>query len=73
MTESEILLDISDVGRKLKIPVKTIRNKLSDGSWPLTPIRIGRSLRWRNSAVESLMRGENSDDNVQDLLKNQSA
>ena len=52
------LLDIQDLGIQLKVPVKTIRNKLCNGTWPLRPIRIGRSLRWRQSEVDRLKRGE---------------
>jgi len=52
------LLDINDVSALLKVPVKTIRNKLSDGTWPLDPLRIGRSLRWPEAEVRRVMRGE---------------
>lgn len=52
------LIDIQDLGLQLKIPVKTIRNKLCNGTWPLRPVRIGRSLRWRQSEVDRLKRGE---------------
>lgn len=54
----EELIDIHDLGLQLKIPVKTIRNKLCNGTWPLRPVRIGRSLRWRQSEVDRLKRGE---------------
>ncbi len=52
------LIDIKDLGQQLKIPEKTIRNKLSNGTWPLAPVRIGRALRWRQSLVDRLKRGE---------------
>ena len=52
------LIDINDLSQQLKIPPKTIRNKLSDGTWPLEPVRIGRALRWRQSEVERLKSGE---------------
>ena len=45
------LLDIEELAKHLKIPTKTIRNKLCDGSWPMQPLRIGRALRWRESDV----------------------
>jgi predicted DNA-binding transcriptional regulator AlpA len=45
------LLDIEELAKHLKIPAKTIRNKLCDGSWPMQPLRIGRALRWRESDV----------------------
>ena len=45
------LIDIDDLSGCLKIPAKTIRNKLSNGTWPIQPIRIGRALRWRESDV----------------------
>jgi predicted DNA-binding transcriptional regulator AlpA len=47
----ETLIDINDLARGLKIPLKTIRNKLSNKTWPLPPVRIGRALRWRPSDV----------------------
>ncbi|PLX37827.1 MAG: excisionase [Hyphomicrobiales bacterium] len=47
------LIDIRDLSEQLKVPEKTIRNKLSDGKWPLHPIRIGRCLRWRQSDVDA--------------------
>jgi predicted DNA-binding transcriptional regulator AlpA len=46
------LLDILELAKCLKIPPKTIRNKLSDGTWPMRPLRIGRALRWRESDVD---------------------
>ena len=52
------LIDIKDLGQQLKIPEKTIRNKLSNGTWPLEPVRIGRALRWRQTEVDRLKRGE---------------
>lgn len=54
----DCLIDIKDLGQQLKIPEKTIRNKLSNGTWPLEPVRIGRALRWRQSLVDRLKRGE---------------
>ena len=52
------LIDINDLSTEVKVPVKTIRNKLSNDTWPLKPIRIGRSLRWLQSEVDRLKRGE---------------
>jgi predicted DNA-binding transcriptional regulator AlpA len=46
------LLDINELANLLKIPAKTIRNKLCDGSWLIQPLRIGRALRWRQSDVD---------------------
>jgi predicted DNA-binding transcriptional regulator AlpA len=45
------LLDIQELANRLKIPTKTIRNKLSNGTWPIGPVRIGRALRWRETDV----------------------
>jgi hypothetical protein len=45
------LIDINDLSAELKIPAKTIRNRLSNKSWPIPPIRIGRTLRWRRADV----------------------
>jgi predicted DNA-binding transcriptional regulator AlpA len=57
---SDQLINIDDLGKQLKVPPKTIRNKLSNGTWPLPPIRIGRALRWRQSDVDRLIdRGTN--------------
>jgi len=53
------LLDIRDLSKALKIPEKTIRNKLSDGSWPIEPLRIGKALRWRPEDVEGFIAGPN--------------
>ncbi len=50
---SSHLIDIRDLSEQLKVPEKTIRNKMSEGNWPLQPIRIGRSLRWRQTDVDA--------------------
>jgi predicted DNA-binding transcriptional regulator AlpA len=47
----EPLIDINELGRDLKIAPKTIRNKLSNKTWPIPPIRIGGVLRWRRTDV----------------------
>jgi predicted DNA-binding transcriptional regulator AlpA len=47
----EPLIDINDLSVELKISAKTIRNRLSKKSWPIPPIRIGRTLRWRRADV----------------------
>jgi hypothetical protein len=47
----EPLINIHELSKGLKIPVKTIRNKLSDGTWPIPPVQIGRALRWHPSTV----------------------
>lgn len=52
---ADSLIDINDLAGILKIPAKTIRNKLSDGTWPLTPIRIGKALRWPSSEVDEYL------------------
>jgi predicted DNA-binding transcriptional regulator AlpA len=49
------LLDIKDLEAITKIPTKTIRNKLSNGTWPIAPMRIGKSLRWRHSDVQAFL------------------
>ncbi len=58
---SDYLIDIKDLSEQLKIPPKTIRNKLSNGTWPIPPIRIGRALRWRQSDVDRLVMGKGSE------------
>ena len=52
---ADSLIDIKDLVGILKIPAKTIRNKLSDGTWPLAPIRIGKALRWSTSEVDEYL------------------
>jgi predicted DNA-binding transcriptional regulator AlpA len=54
---SDRLLDIKDLANRLKIHPKTIRNKLSNGTWPIDPVRIGRALRWRESDVAAAIAG----------------
>jgi predicted DNA-binding transcriptional regulator AlpA len=49
------LLDIAELASRLKIPAKTIRNKLCDGTWPIRPLRIGRAVRWRESDVDRVI------------------
>ncbi len=51
----EQLIDIRDLEAILKIPAKTIRNKMSNGTWPIEPLRIGKSIRWRQSDVEAFL------------------
>ena len=54
----DFLIDINDLAQQIKVPAKTIRNKLSNGTWPLPPVRIGRALRWRQAEVDRLKGGE---------------
>ena len=57
----ERLLDINDLAGILKIPAKTIRNKLSNGTWPIRPLRIGKSIRWRTSDNEKFLQLDSKD------------
>ena len=57
-TMNERLIDINDLSKVLKINPKTIRNKLSNGTWPIKPMRVGKLLRWRISDVEAFLSGE---------------
>ena len=52
---ADTLIDINDLAGILKIPAKTIRNKLSDGTWELAPLRIGKSLRWSQADVDTYL------------------
>ena len=54
-TVNERLIDINDLSKVLKINPKTIRNKLSNGTWPIEPMRVGKLLRWRISDVEAFL------------------
>lgn len=58
------LLDINDLAGILKVPAKTIRNKMSDGSWDLPPLRIGKSLRWLQADVEGYLKRLSAQANV---------
>lgn len=60
---NEQLIDINDLADQLKVPPKTIRNKLSNGSWPIEPLRIGKALRWRQSDVNLFIGGGTTADN----------
>ena len=51
------LLNIAGLARMLSISTQTIRQKMSAGTWPLDPIRIGRQLRWHPEAVEQFLDG----------------
>jgi predicted DNA-binding transcriptional regulator AlpA len=57
------LIDIDDLSKALKIPPKTIRNKLCNGTWPIQPVRIGRALRWRESDVSQMIANLTSNPN----------
>jgi len=57
---TEQLIDINDLAAVLKVPAKTIRNKLSNGTWPIEPMRIGKALRWRQSQVDAFIAGGSS-------------
>lgn len=52
---TEQLIDINDLAGILKVPAKTIRNKLSNGTWPIPPLRIGKSIRWRTTDIEQFL------------------
>lgn len=60
---NEQLIDINDLADQLKVPPKTIRNKLSNGTWPIEPLRIGKSLRWRQSVVNAFISGGSASEN----------
>ena len=52
------LLTVRGVARRLIISERTVYNKLSAGTFPIKPIRVGRLLRFRtediNTYIESL-------------------
>ena len=57
---NEQLIDINDLASILKVPPKTIRNKLSNGTWPILPIKIGKALRWRPSDIDMYLSEQQS-------------
>ena len=51
------LLTVKNLADILKISERTIYNKVSDGSFPVKPIRIGRRLlRWRSSDIDRYLK-----------------
>lgn len=51
MTDSDELLDMETLTRKLKVSRTTVYEWRSRGGGPVA-IKVGRSLRWRSSDVE---------------------
>ncbi len=50
------LLTVKDLARKLTISERTIYNGVSNGSFPIKPIRIGRRLlRWRRLDIDEYL------------------
>ncbi len=52
------LLTTREFAELINIPERTLRNKMFDGSWTIQPVRIGRSLRWRESDLDKIVSGE---------------
>jgi excisionase family DNA binding protein len=50
------LLTVKNLAYKLNISERTIYNKLSNGTFPIKPLRVGkRLLRWRTGDVEQYL------------------
>ena len=54
------LLDIKGLAVYMSLSVQTIRNKLSAGTFPICPIRIGRKLLWDKRAVDAYISKKSS-------------
>lgn len=50
------LLTVAEVAGLLRIDQRTLRSLRHERSFP-RPVQVGRSLRWRRSAVERYLRG----------------
>jgi len=46
---------VKELARTLKISPRTIYNKLSNGTFPIKPIRIGRLLRFREEDISEYL------------------
>ena len=51
------LLDFASAAERLGIATKTMRNRLSQGTWPIKPVRIGRRVMWRESDITDVVAG----------------
>lgn len=47
------LLTVRDMARRFIISDRTVYNKVSNGTFPIKPIRIGRLLRFRREDVDA--------------------
>lgn len=57
---SEPLITIKDVARRLNVSQSTVRNKIAAKDWDSIPkpaIKIGRSWRWEIAHVEAFIAG----------------
>jgi predicted DNA-binding transcriptional regulator AlpA len=57
------LIDINELAKIVNLAVQTIRNQLSNGSFPIPPKKIGGALRWDSRDVEKFL------DNLKPLTK----
>lgn len=46
---------VKNLARHLKISPRTIYNKVSDGTFPIKPIRFGRLLRFRSEDIRAYL------------------
>jgi len=49
------LLTVKGVARRLIISKRTVYNKVSSGTFPIKPMRIGRLLRFRSKDVDAYL------------------
>jgi predicted DNA-binding transcriptional regulator AlpA len=49
------LLSIKEIGAYLNISPQTIRNRLSAGTFPIPPIKIGGKLLWDRRKVDRFL------------------
>lgn len=49
------LMDINELANYLSLKCQTIRNKLSNGSFPIAPKKLGGALRWDIREVDQFL------------------
>ncbi len=56
--ETDRLLSIGSVRKLIDVSDRGLRRWIVAGKFPGPDVRIGRSLRWRQSTVDAVIRGE---------------
>lgn len=54
-TSEKELLTVKGLARRFLISDRTVYNKVSNGTFPIKPIRIGRLLRFRREDVDAYL------------------
>ncbi len=51
------LIDINTLAETLALKPQTIRNRLSNGTWPLPTYKLNGKLVWKDSEVQDYLSG----------------